>query len=176
MENEKFGPHLLTILNGDRINEIYELSGINYEVEISLPKPGETLENLRPGLCGAYKSHFKDGLLSFSMPSFLLEALEELGDGLHPDVPQFWEILFNSVSSSQRGWSRVWFERAETAWYPKTQRGFPGMMIFPLCAGRTVDDGIPSRDDRWREKLFVFKVTPASVGDFDFSRLPRGMK
>ncbi|KAF3536881.1 hypothetical protein F2Q69_00022536 [Brassica cretica] len=32
---------------------------------------------------------------------------------------------------------------------------------------------IPNRDDRWREKFFVFKINPASVGDFDFGRIPR---
>ncbi|KAF2550585.1 hypothetical protein F2Q68_00036381 [Brassica cretica] len=33
--------------------------------------------------------------------------------------------------------------------------------------------GIPYRDQNWREEFFVFKIDEASVGSFDFSRLPR---
>ncbi|WZZ44833.1 hypothetical protein YC2023_041092 [Brassica napus] len=40
-------------------------------------------------------------------------------------------------------------------------------------AGRSIIDGIPNRDDWCREKFFVFKINPASVGNFDFGRIPR---
>ncbi|XP_048613261.1 uncharacterized protein LOC125587140 [Brassica napus] len=46
-------------------------------------------------------------------------------------------------------------------------------MILAPRPGRSIIDGIPNRDDRWREKFFVFKINPASVGDFDFGRIPR---
>uniref|UniRef100_A0A0D3BFV6 Reverse transcriptase zinc-binding domain-containing protein n=1 Tax=Brassica oleracea var. oleracea TaxID=109376 RepID=A0A0D3BFV6_BRAOL len=55
----------------------------------------------------------------------------------------------------------------------KRNNGFPSMMILAPRAGRSIIDGIPSRDDRWKEKFFVFKINPASVGDFDFSMIPR---
>ena len=38
---------------------------------------------------------------------------------------------------------------------------------------RYIIDGIPNRADRWREMFFFFKINPASVGDFDFGRIPR---
>nr|VDD32690.1 unnamed protein product [Brassica oleracea] len=41
-----------------------------------------------------------------------------------------------------------------------------------LLSGLSIIDGIPNRDDRWREKFFFFKINPASVGDFDFGRIP----
>ena len=46
-------------------------------------------------------------------------------------------------------------------------------MILAPRPGRSVIDGISNRDDRWREKFFVFKINPASVGDFDFETIPR---
>ncbi|KAF2571208.1 hypothetical protein F2Q70_00003962 [Brassica cretica] len=46
-------------------------------------------------------------------------------------------------------------------------------MILAPRPGRSIIDGIPNRDDRWREKFFVFKINPASVSDFDFGRIPR---
>ncbi|KAF2582973.1 hypothetical protein F2Q68_00003667 [Brassica cretica] len=51
----------------------------------------------------------------------------------------------------------------------KRNSGFPGTMILAPRAGRSIIDGIPNRDDRRRQKFFVFK---ASVGDFDFIRIP----
>lgn len=55
----------------------------------------------------------------------------------------------------------------------KRNNGFLGTMILARRAGRYIIDDIPNRDDRWREKFFVFKINPTSVGDFDFSRIPR---
>ena len=46
-------------------------------------------------------------------------------------------------------------------------------MILAPRPGRSVIDGIPNRDDQWREKFFVFKINPVSVGDFDFEKIPR---
>ena len=54
----------------------------------------------------------------------------------------------------------------------KRNNGFPGTMILAPRSGRVIIEGIPNKDDRWREKFFVFKVNLASVGDFDFERIP----
>ena len=55
----------------------------------------------------------------------------------------------------------------------KQNSGFPATMILVPRAGRSIIDGIPNRDNRCREKVFVFKINPASVSDFDFGRTPR---
>lgn len=52
----------------------------------------------------------------------------------------------------------------------KRNNRFSGTMILTPREGRSIIGGIPNRDDRWREKFFVFKINPASVGDFDFTR------
>ncbi|KAF3509704.1 hypothetical protein F2Q69_00006917 [Brassica cretica] len=131
MADEKFDPHLRSILKGKGIDAIYNLWGVDYAVELELPD-GKTLETVRPGYCVAYMSHFEDGGLSFPLPRFLLELF----------------VI-------------------------KRNNGFPGTMMLAPRASRSIIDGIPNRDDRWREKFFVFKINPKSVGDFDFSRIPR---
>ncbi|KAF2532330.1 hypothetical protein F2Q70_00033006 [Brassica cretica] len=143
MAAEKFGPHLKTILKGK--HTIYELWRVNYVVEIELPESGETPENVRSGYCGAYVSHFQDGGLSFPLPRFLLEE-EGLEFGLR-ELKKLFAIKRNS--------------------------GFPGMMILAPRGGCGIIEGIPNSDDRWREKFFVFKINSASVGGFDFERIPR---
>ena len=55
----------------------------------------------------------------------------------------------------------------------KQNNGLPGTMILAPRGGRVIIEGIPNKDDRWRDKFFVFKINPASVGDFDFERIPR---
>ena len=55
----------------------------------------------------------------------------------------------------------------------KRNSGFPGTMILTPRLDRSIIDGIPNMDDRWREKFFVFKINPASLGDFDFGKIPR---
>ena len=55
----------------------------------------------------------------------------------------------------------------------KRNNGFPGTMILAPRPSRSIIDGIPNSDDRWREKFSVFKINSVSVGDFDFERIPR---
>ncbi|KAH0880005.1 hypothetical protein HID58_067399 [Brassica napus] len=49
MASEKFGPHLLTIIEAKHIKNLYELWGIDYAIEIEAPEGGETPEYVRPG-------------------------------------------------------------------------------------------------------------------------------
>ncbi|KAF3574886.1 hypothetical protein F2Q69_00059575 [Brassica cretica] len=80
MANEKSGPHLPMILDANHIEAI---------VEIELPGDDETPETVRPGCFRAYKSHFKDGGLSFPLPRFLLEVLAEVGMAFAQMAPNF---------------------------------------------------------------------------------------
>ncbi|KAF3583268.1 hypothetical protein F2Q69_00028393 [Brassica cretica] len=145
MVAKTFGPHHKTIRNGKNIDTIYKLWEVSYAAEIELPEDNETPENVRPGYCGAYASHFEAGGLSFPLPCFLLEE-EGLEFGLG-ELRQLFAINRNN--------------------------GFPGTMILAPRGGRGIIEGIPNKDDRWREKFFFFKINLASVGDFDFERIPR---
>ncbi|KAF2584562.1 hypothetical protein F2Q70_00036474 [Brassica cretica] len=94
MANEKFGPHLPTILDAKHFEAIYELWGVDYAVKIELPGDDETPETVRPGYCGAYMSHFEDGSLSFPFLDFFLRE-EGLDFGLG-ELKQLFAIKRNS--------------------------------------------------------------------------------
>ncbi|KAF3523947.1 hypothetical protein F2Q69_00047903 [Brassica cretica] len=79
---------------------------------------------------------------SIPLPRFLLEALAELGMAFAQMAPNFFRYFLAS-------WIRAREEGLE----------------FGL-------EELKKLDDRWREKFFVFKINPASVGDFDFRRIP----
>ncbi|KAF3517382.1 hypothetical protein DY000_02058737 [Brassica cretica] len=102
MALEKFGPHLKTILEAKHIEAINELWGVDYTVEIELPKDGETLETVRPGYCGAYMSHFEDSTLSFPLPRFLLQALAELKMEFTQMAPNFFCYFMASWNGGKR--------------------------------------------------------------------------
>ena len=172
MANEKFGPHLATILEGKDIDAFYDLWGVDYAVEIKLPD-GETLETVRPGYYGAYRSHFEDGGLSFPRPHFLLEALAELRMAFTHMAPNFFRYFLASWIRAREEGLEFGLRELKQLFAIKWNNGFPGTMILAPRAGHSIIDGIPNRDDRWREKFFVFKINPASVSDFDFSRIPR---
>lgn len=94
-----FCPYLPTIFKEKDIEEIYELWGVSYSVELELPD-GETLEAVRPGYYGASMSNFKDGGLSFLLSHFLLEALAELEMAFTQMSPNFVPIFLDLVDSS----------------------------------------------------------------------------
>ncbi|KAF2544859.1 hypothetical protein F2Q70_00022080 [Brassica cretica] len=173
MAVEKFGPHLKTILEAKHIEAIYELWGVDYTVEIELPEDGETPETVRPGYCGAYMSHFEDGGLLFSLPRFLLEALAELKMAFTQMAPNFFRYFLASWVRAQEEGLEFGLRELTQLFAIKRNNGLPGTMILAPRSGRVIIEGIPNKDDRWREKFFVFKVNPASVEDFDFERIPR---
>ncbi|KAF3566457.1 hypothetical protein DY000_02015944 [Brassica cretica] len=173
MALEKYGPHHPTIIESKHIKNLYELWGIDYTVGIEAPEDGENLETVRPGYCGAYTSHFRDGGLSFPLPRFLLEALTELGMAFAQMATNFWRYFLTSWIRAREEGLRFGLEELKQLFSIKRNNGFPRTMILAYRPGRSVIDDIPNRDDRWREKFFVFKINPASVGDFDFETIPR---
>lgn len=49
----------------------------------------------------------------------------------------------------------------------------PGTFIMSPRPGLQIIEGVPYHEEKWREHFFVFKVDQASMGSFDFSKLPR---
>ncbi|KAG2278124.1 hypothetical protein Bca52824_060679 [Brassica carinata] len=172
MANEKIGPHHQMIIEAKHVEALYELWGIDYAIEIEAAEDGETPETVRPGYCMSYTSHFQDGGLSFPLPRFLLEALAELGMAFAQMAPNFWRYFLASWIRAREEGLRFGPEELKQLFSIKRNSGFPGMMILAPRPGRSIIDGNPNRDDRWREKFFVFKINPASVGDFDFETIP----
>ena len=165
MAAEKFGPHLKTILKGKHIDAIYEFWGVSYVVEIELPEDGETLKNVRPGYCGAYASHFEAGGLLFPLPRFLLEVLAEIKMAFTQMAPNFFRYFLGFWVRAQKEGLEFGLRELRQLFSIKRNNGFPGTMILAPRGGRGIIEGIPNRDNRWREKFFVFKINPASVGN-----------
>ena len=159
MAVEKFGPHLKTILEAKHIEEIYELWGVDYTVKIELPEDGETPETARPGYCGAYMSHFEDGGLLFPLPRFLLEALAELKMAFTQMAPNFFRYFLASWVRAQEEGLEFGLRELKQLFAIKRNNGFPGTMILAPRSGRVIIEGIPNKDDRWREKFFVLRLT-----------------
>ncbi|KAF3502920.1 hypothetical protein F2Q69_00039895 [Brassica cretica] len=118
-------------------------------------------------------SHFEDEGLSFTLPCFLLEALAELGMAFAQMVPNFFRYFLVSWIRAREEGLEFGLEELKQLFSIKRNSGFPGTMILAPRHDRSIIDGIPSRDDRWREKFFVFKINPASFCDFDFRRIRR---
>ncbi|KAF3513952.1 hypothetical protein F2Q69_00001596 [Brassica cretica] len=145
MASEKFGPHLPTIIEEKHIKNLYEFWGIDYAVEIEAPKDGKTR-----------------GV-----------ALAELGMAFAQMAPNFWRYFQASWIQAREEGFKFGLEEFKQLFSIKRNSGFPGTMILSPRPGRSIIDGIPNRDDRWREKFFVFKINPASLGDFDFEWITR---
>lgn len=96
-------------------------------------------------------------------------------DGLHPYVPRFLAILFNFVGTSQRRGSRVWFDELKQLCILKRNSCFPGTMLRFPRAGRTVVEGIPSRDDGGKNSLFTRWLKPLSVTSTSIEFLGNGI-
>ena len=150
MAAEKFGPHLKTILKGEHIDAIYELWGVDYVVEIELPASGKTPENVRPGYCGAYMSHFEDSGLSFPLPRFLLEVLAEIKMASTQMAPNFFRYFLGCWVRAHEEGLKFGLRELRQLFAIKRNNGFPGTMILAPRGGRGIIEGIPNRDNRWR--------------------------
>ncbi|KAF3591442.1 hypothetical protein DY000_02023633 [Brassica cretica] len=142
-------------------------------VEIELPVDDETSENVRPGYCRAYASHFEAGGLSFPLPRFLLEVLAEIKMDFTQMAPNFFRYFLGCLVRAQEEGLEFGLGELRPLFAINRNNGFPGTVILSPRGGRGIIEGIPNKDDRWREKFFVFKINLASVGDFDFERIPR---
>ena len=142
-------------------------------MEIKLPEDDETPENVRPGYCRAYASHFEAGGISFPLPRFLLEVLEEIKMAFTQMAPNFFRYFLGCWVRAQEEGLEFGLGELRQLFAIKRNNGFPGTMILAPRGGRGIIEGIPNKDDRWREKFFIFKINLASVGDFDFERIPR---
>ncbi|KAF2566496.1 hypothetical protein F2Q70_00013620 [Brassica cretica] len=133
----------------------------------------ETPETVREGYCGAYLSFFHSCGLIFPVPEPILEILAELGLSLTQILPNFLRYLIAFlVRAREEGLSFGLSEFRQLVLVKRNQQN-PGTFLVSPRPGLHVIEDIPYRDEKWREQFFVFKMYRASMGEFDFSRLPR---
>ena len=118
-------------------------------------------------------SHFEAGGLSFSLPRFLLEVLAEIKMAFTQMAPNFFRYFLGCLVRAQEEGLEFGLGELRPLFAINRNNSFPGTVILSPRGGRGIIEGIPNKDDRWREKFFVFKINSASFGDFDFERIPR---
>ena len=161
------------ITKTDDLEDFYKMYGVDRAVVLDWADTTETLETVRDGYCGAYLSFFHSCGLIFPIPEPILEILAELGLSLTQILPNFLRYLIAFlVRAREEGLSFGLSEFRQLVLVKRNQHN-PSTFLVSLRPGRHVIEDIPYRDEKWRELFFVFKVDRASVGEFDFSRLPR---
>ena len=95
----------------------------------------------------------------------------ELGMAFAQMSPNFFHYFLTSWIRAREEGFEFGLKELKQLFTIKRNNGFLGTMILAPRAGRSVVDGIPNRDDRWKYKFFVFKINVASVGDFDFTKI-----
>ncbi|KAF3609380.1 hypothetical protein DY000_02050096 [Brassica cretica] len=128
----------------DDLEGLYKENGVDRAVVLDLADATETLETVQGGYYGAYLSFFHScGIL-------LRSSVRAREEGLSFGIDEFRHLVMVKQNTQS-----------------------PSTILVSPRPGRHVIKDVPYRDEKWREQFFVFRVDRASVGDFDFSRLPR---
>ncbi|XP_056864314.1 uncharacterized protein At3g60930, chloroplastic-like [Raphanus sativus] len=143
----------------------------------SFPRPTikqEHLEELYSSFgvdCGAYLSFFESCGLSFPFPRQVLEILAELEISLTQLCPNLLSHLLAILVRAREEKLLFELEELHSLYLIKRNQRNPGTFLASPRPGLLVI-GTPGRNPG-REQFFVFKVDSSTVGDFDFSLLPR---
>ncbi|XP_013669581.1 uncharacterized protein LOC106374022 [Brassica napus] len=157
----------------DDLEDLYKTYGVDRTVVLDLAGTHETPETVREGYYGAYLSFFHSCGLIFPIPEPILEILAELGLSLTQILPNFLRHLIAFlVKAREKGLSFGLSEFRQLVLVKQNQQN-PGTFLVSPRPCRHVIEDIPYRDEKWRGQFFVFKMDRSSMGEFDFSRLPR---
>ncbi|XP_013669490.1 uncharacterized protein At3g60930, chloroplastic-like [Brassica napus] len=157
----------------DDLEDLYNAYGVERAIVLDLVGATETPETVRGWYCGAYLSFFHSCGLTFPIPEPVLEILAELGLSFTQVLLNFLRHLIAfSVRAREEGLSSGVGEFRHLVMVKRNTQSPDTFLVSPR-PGRHVIEDVPYRDEKWREQFFVFRVDRASVGDFDFSRLPR---
>ncbi|KAF2567056.1 hypothetical protein F2Q68_00026630 [Brassica cretica] len=164
-------PHPTT--TADDLENIYKVYGVDRSVVLDLVGTHETPETVREGYYRAYLSFFHSCGLIFPISEPILEFLAELGLSLTQLLPNFLRHLVAFLVKAREEGLAFGLSEFRQLVLVKRNKQNPGTFLVSPRPGRHVIEDIPYHDEKWREQFFVFKMDRASMGDFDFSRLPR---
>ena len=164
-------PHPTTTT--DDLENLYTVCGVDRAVVLDLASASKTPKTVRGGYFGAYLSFFQSCSLTFPIPEPILEILAELGLSFTQILPNFLRHLIAFLIRARE--EGISFRLGEFRYLFLVKRNMqsPATFLVSPSPGRHVIEDVPYRDEKWCEQFFVFKVDRASMGDFDFSRLPR---
>ncbi|KAF2557074.1 hypothetical protein F2Q68_00016340 [Brassica cretica] len=152
---------------------VFDPNRVDRSFVLDLVDTHETPETVREGYYGAYLSFFHTCGLIFPIPEPILEVLAEIGLSLTQLLPNFLRHLVAFLVKARQEGLSFGFSEFRQLVLVKQSKQNPGTFLVSPCPGRHVIEDIPYRDEKWREQFFVFKIDRASMGDFDFSQLPR---
>ncbi|KAF2549975.1 hypothetical protein F2Q68_00033821 [Brassica cretica] len=140
----------LPTIKADRLEELYTVHGVDRAVIVDLASTSESPKAVRDG----YGGRISPSLRHVGCPNFLRPLLALL------------------VNAREEG---LLFGLAELRHLVLMKRNNqnPGTFLMSPCPGRQIIQGVPYRDQNWREEFFVFRIDEASVGSSELSRLPR---
>jgi len=157
----------------DDLENLYKAYGVDRTVVLDLAGTNETPETVREGYYGAYLSFFHSCGLTFPIPEQILEVLAELWLSLTQLLPNFLRHLVAFLVKAREEGLAFGLSEFRQLVLVKRNKQNPGTFLVSPRQGRHIIEDIPYRDEKWREQFFVFKMDRASMGNFDFSQLPR---
>ena len=157
----------------DDLENLYEAYEVDRAFVLDLAGTDETPETVRECYYGDNLSFFHSSGLTFPIPEPILEVLAELGLSLTQLLPNFLRHLVAFLVKAREEGLDFGLSEFRQLVLVKRNRQNPGTFLVSPRPGRHVIEDIPYRDEKWREQFFVFKMYPPSMGDFDFSQLPR---
>lgn len=155
------------------LEELYTVHGVDRAVVVDLASTTDSPEAVRDGYGGAYLTFFETCGLTFPIPEPILSTLAERSLSLTQMCPNFLgHLLALLVRAREEGLSFGLYELPHLVLMKRNNQNSEIFIMSPH-PGRHIIQGFPYRDQDWRDEFFVFKIDEASVGIFDFSRLPQ---
>lgn len=159
----------------DQLENLYNMCGVDRAVVLDLASTFETPETVRDGYCGAYLSFFETCGLSLLVLRPILEILAELGLSFSQMCPNLLRHLLKILVRAREEGLTFGFNELRHMYVMKRNNQILRNFLMSPHPGCHVIEGVSYRDEKWREQLFVFKVDPMSMEDFDFAKLPQNM-
>ncbi|XP_019085631.1 PREDICTED: uncharacterized protein At3g60930, chloroplastic-like [Camelina sativa] len=170
---ELWGNHIPPITSAKHLADLRQKHGVPPNVEMILRSDDPfSPETVPPGFCCAYTVYFEKCGLVFPIPRIIFQILQRLRMAFPQMCPNFVRHVMGVYVRGRELGFELGVDDILRLYLIKHNSGFPG--TFYTCRRRSPEiiQALPGKDDRWREKYFYFRVTPAAVGDYNFARLP----
>ncbi|KAF2530918.1 hypothetical protein F2Q70_00029655 [Brassica cretica] len=146
---------------------------VDRSVVLDLAGTHGTAETVREGYYGAYLSFFHSCGLIFPIPEPILEVLAGLGLSLTQLLPNFLRHLVAFLVKAREEGLAFCLSKFRQFVLVKRNNQNPGTFPVSPRLGRPRYRGHPLSRREVARAIFFFKMDRASMGDFDFSQLPR---
>ncbi|CAA7039553.1 unnamed protein product [Microthlaspi erraticum] len=166
----KFTPHAETTLDAESLDTSGRISGSRMDRTRS-PAEGEDPEHVRPGFCCAYTSYWRSAGMIFPVPRFLMEALAHYKMAFPQMHPSFVRHVIGCAVRAREEGVSFGVRDLRKLFSVKNNTRLPGSFYSSPRPNRRIFTNTPQRDSGWSDEMFFFRVSEATMGDFDFGRI-----